>query len=138
MREFLGRKGNLVYLINLDTNESAVFNKFGSQESLTTGVLGYADIKYPVEIDLLSLLGDPMTNMCEVYLVGKKGVIPLCYTTVLARLSGRLSLEEPVVYRIVHSQQVMQVLLPVRKGTLTPEKLATMLGVSISWKFLRE
>lgn len=136
MREYLGRSGNIVYLINLDTNECESFNKFGKMEGKTTGILGYAGSKSLVEIDILSLIGDPVMSICEIYFNGYKGTVPIGYSEVLSRLSGKLSLVDPVIYRVVHPEGVMQILLPCRKGKLINKELEQLLGMSIVWSSL--
>lgn len=133
MREYLGRSGNFVYFINLDTNECRVFNKFGKLEKSTSGLLGYAESKSFVAIDILSILGDPMVAMCEVYLAGYKCSVPLGYMEVLNRVSGRLPLFECAVYRIVHPEGVLQVLFPCKPGMLSGKTLEDLLGVPLVW-----
>lgn len=133
MREYLGRKGNFVYLINLDTNECAVFNMFGKMETMTSGKLGYVEAMSTVEIDILSIIGDPLMSFCEIYFNGQKGSIPLSYSNVLSKLAKHISLQDPIVYRVVHPEGVMQVLLPCKKNTLSHSEICNLLNNSISW-----
>lgn len=123
MREYLGKTGNAMYLINLDTNECRVFNKFGRLEKSMTGFLGYAECMSLTEIDILSVIGDPVMDICEVYIDGFKGTVSMGYNNLLSSLFSDQSrskyLVDLLLYRIVHPEGVMQLLLPCKKGVVS-------------------
>lgn len=136
MREYLGRSGNLVYLGNLDFDECRVFNRFGKLERRASGVIGYAESRSRVEVDLLSIIGDTMMNMSEVYLDGRKATVGLSFSGVIARLGGKLELEDSNVYRIVHEDGFIQVVLPLKKGKQGIVEIEKAMGTTLNWEKL--
>ena len=133
-REFLGINGKLVYGISLDSNECVVFDRFGKAVGRKTGIIGYSESKTIREVNILSVIGDAVNTSSEVFFDGMVAVVPENYVRVVQVLRQFVVLENPLAYRILYEVGVMQVVLFCRKGPLSLDGIASILGLKLVWK----
>lgn len=139
MQEYIGKSGNKTYLISFDTDEGYSFNQYGENISHTTALLAYEDSKSKQEIDILSFVGDPVLDICELYFQGKILLVRMGYFEAFSRLSKSMKVVDGMIYRLKHVDEgVMQLIIPCKKGTLTCNTINILLGEdeNLSWSNL--
>lgn len=114
MREYLCVSGNTHYILSPDTGEARMFTDMG----VDRGSIPYPSAvtlagKYPKEIQIISILGESLKEVCEVFYKGKGMVVNENYLNVYSKLS-KLPKVSHLVYKVKHSSTVSQIILPIR------------------------
>lgn len=131
--EYYTHKGNNYYLIDLNSDEGYSFSEFGSS-------LGKVNAKYVVSIsnmltpvDILSILYDVTTNICEIYYKGKKALISEKGMNVYRKIPKDFPKETFIAFRISRQEQeyigVSQLLIPFKKDCVSFEMLNNLFGI---------
>ena len=132
--EYLSHKGNDYYIIDLDTDEGYSFSEYGR-------VIERVNAKYVASIcrvlnpvDVLSILSDVNSNMCEIYFKGKRAIVNLKGMSVYSRLPRDLPKETFIVFRILRDDCIglTQLLIPFKKGLVTNDMLSSIFG-GLKW-----
>lgn len=140
MREYLGQNGNAFYIINQDYDEAASFDIYGHElESNLTATRAVSNCISVEPVDVISLLGTSLTvvgsDYSEIYFNGKSASLSMPYLTVFAKIKkGIRSIGGRYYFR--KSEGYSQVLLTVKKDTVTEELLSELIGIKLSWKSL--
>lgn len=140
MREYLGQNGNTFYIINQDYNEAVSFDIYGHElESNMTATRAVSGCLKVEPVDIVSLLGTSLTvvgsDYSEIYFNGKTASLSLPYLTVFAKLrKGIRSIGGRYYFR--KSEGYTQVVLAVKKDTVTEDLLSELIEVELKWKTL--
>lgn len=119
MNEFIGKSGRDIYLISKDTGEACKFNSFGEKTDSVDVGFAILSSKYLGPVDILSVVGEPSSPVCEVYFGGKVAVIRGNYFEVYGKLREIRLMDSSVPLRIMHNDNAMQILMPYKKGSIS-------------------
>lgn len=133
---YIGTCGNKYYIINDKDNEGAWFSPFGEYQGLTTSRLARIDVMNKVfPVDVISILGNgAISKKSDVYINGYRAIVNKPLMDIVRTLQTEyISLRRnTIMYRIPHENNVSQVLMVFKKGSIRKEKLAYSLGVDVS------
>lgn len=135
MRELIGKKGNQTYLINIDFDEAYIFNQFGEGLSGTNSTLAAATLGVTTEIDILSILGESGSNVCQVLFNGEVATVSLGYMQTYFKLQPSVLVADTIIYRINHEEGANQILIPLKKNTINTSVIEEVLG-TLTWNKL--
>ena len=127
--QYLGRRGNYYYLLDEDSNEAYSFDSF--VESVNS--LPYLDARIKINntisrVELVSILGEPLSRVCEVYFNGYTAQVPKGYKDVYSILVNALNLHTRVFFRINRSTS-QQIILATKQESTSRETLGALLGI---------
>lgn len=129
MTEYFGIKGNVHYIINQDFDEAYTFNNFGEGISRVLVREALLEIyKNKIEVDVISVLGETGSNVCEVFFKGSPITIEKGYLDVYSILSKRIKRVNHLVYRLKHDRTVSQILFVVNKDSVSQQELEAILN----------
>lgn len=131
--EKLGNSGNTLY----------VFDKFGDGASFSNMGRFIANVKLAnvsfvlrkiQDVEVLSILGSPTSNMCDVFFSGKAGVSPIGYMEAISKVRGLANMGVAPL-RILRSEEagLMQVLFVIRPSSVSHSSLQDLLNIK-EWR----
>lgn len=132
MEEYLAIKGNTHYLANIDFDEAMCFDAFGNSQGSVTGKYAILNSISRTEIDILSVLGDQISGVCDVYFSGVSGTVSRSAFDVARGASKKMPLVSHRIYRVKRddlSPGVRQLLIPIKKNSISISDLMLQLGV---------
>lgn len=135
--EFLGISKNKKYIISKDLDEAASFDSYGVMENIMSSGSAIALCSYLKPIDIVSLVGDPTTDMCEIYWNGQTAMVDSGYLEVYYSLSDVSKCEFALPMRISHEEEyTMQILIPFKKGIVSKNYIDNCLSCKLNWSNL--
>lgn len=136
MEQYFGSKANTYYLIDRGCNLAYSFDNFGtainkcSADSALVELMGKCS-----ETDIISILGEAGSKMCEIYYNGYSAVVNKPYLDVYAKLDKVVNRKNHLVFTIKHQERVKQILLPLIKGSTSLNQLSSALG-GLEWSLV--
>ncbi len=133
MEEYIGTSGRDIYLLCKDTDECYRFNAYGEGTEKLNFNVGVSLVRFIDGARIISILGDPTSNVCEIYLNGNVAVIRDNYMSVYNSIKTVVNSLSHIPLRISHLEEnSMQVLIPVSKSLDTENVLFKTLG-KLNW-----
>ena len=132
MQEFLATKGNIHYLINIDYDEAMSFDCFGNCQGSVTGKYAVLNSISRTEVNILSVIGDQISGVCNVYFDGYEGTVGRSAFDVARDASKKLQVATYRTYRVQRddlSPGIRQLLIPIKKDTIPADGVFAQLGV---------
>lgn len=135
--EFVGVAKNRTYIVSKDMDEAASFDSYGVMENLMSSVSAIALCSYLKPTDIVSIIGDPTLDMCEIYYNGYVSLVEKGYLETYHCISDVSKCEVALPLRINHENEyVMQLLIPFKKGVISRKYIEDCLCCSINWSSL--
>lgn len=129
--EYIGIRGNTYYLLDKDSDEAYSFNDKGTAINKCSSKDALIELMGKCyEVDIISILGEQGSKVCELYFNGETITLDMPYLDVYARLNSHITRFNHIIYTIKHSNRVKQILIPLVKHTITIGKLKSILGCS--------
>ena len=133
MEEYIGKSGRDIYLLCKDTDECYRFNDYGEGTEKLNFNVGVSLVRFIEGARIISILGDPTSNVCEIYLNGNVAVIRDNYMSVYNSIKTAVNSLSHIPLRISHLEEnSMQVLIPVSKSLDIENALFKTLG-KLNW-----
>lgn len=135
--EYLSVKGSNHYIIDMVSGEGYSFSAYGAQIEKVSSSYVISMCNVLVEVNILSILNDVSSNLCEVYFLGRKALIKEKGMEVFKRISKCFERENHLIYRIKRDDcpGLVQILIPFKKGKVSLQYLSKELGIPVSdWK----
>ena len=133
-REILGKAGRYTYIVNVEYDEYAVFDNFGSYVRGGVALSGLAECRSTRDVSVLSIVGEPASDVSEVYLNGKAAVVNLNHIECMSLARDNLKRADHLIMRRVDSENgVVQILIPLVSGSCTCDTLERLYG-KCSWR----
>lgn len=136
MSDFIGKSGNKIYIMNDTFREGYCFNSFGEGIDRLDYSMSIVLSKYINKVELISIIGEPNLNICEIYYNGKVAVVNKKYLDVYYILRCNEISEVFVPLRVVHDTCAIQVLIPFRYKSIDVSYIENKLG-KLSWSTIR-
>lgn len=113
-------KGSYYYLVDKVSGEGFSFSNFGRSIERVPADYALSIGGNVEEADIISILYDVNSDMCELYLNGIKKLIKKKGMSVFATLKKRVKLLTYIPFRVVRDncQGLNQLLLPVEEGSI--------------------
>lgn len=113
-------KGSYYYLVDKVSGEGFSFSNFGRSIERVPADYALSIGGNVEEADIISILYDVNSDMCELYLNGSKKLIKKKGMSVFATLKKRVKLLTYIPFRVVRDdcQGLNQLLLPVEEGSI--------------------
>lgn len=124
-KEYLSVKGSNMYLIDIDSGEGYSFSEYGGAiEKVTAGYV-LSICKVVNRVDILSILSDSSSDMCEIYFQGKRAIVQDKGINVFRKIPKSYPRETYVTFRIVRPDcmGLTQILVPFKYNCVTFEML---------------
>lgn len=133
-KEILGKAGRYTYIVNVEYDEYAVFDNFGSYVRGGVALSGLAECRSTRDVSVLSIVGEPASDVSEVYLNGKAAVVNLNHIECMSLARDNLKRADHLIMRRVDSENgVVQILIPLVSGSCTCDTLEMLYG-KCSWR----
>lgn len=135
MNEYIGKSGRITYIVSRESEEACSFNSFGEKIEMVD--VGYAIVssKFYEPVDILSVLGEPVTPVCEIYFNNEVAVVKGNYFDVYHKLKDLSLMMNSIPLRIPHESNVMQLLIPYRKGAISKNYINSKIP-NLKWEKL--
>lgn len=113
-------KGSYYYLVDKVSGEGFSFSNFGRSIERVPADYALSIGGNVEEADIISILYDVNSDVCELYLNGSKKLIKKKGMSVFAKLKKRVKLLTYIPFRVVRDdcQGLNQLLLPVEEGSI--------------------
>ena len=135
-REILGKSGRYTYIVNVGYDEYAKFDSFGSYVSGGVALSGLNECRSTKDISVLSIVGEPASDISEVYLNGRAAVVNLNHIECMSLARDNLKRADHLIMRRVDQVNgVVQILIPLVYGSCTWEMLERLYG-KCKWRVL--
>lgn len=140
MKEFLGQSGNIFYIINQDFDEACSFDVLGNEvESDLQVGRAVTSCSSVSPIDVVSILGTSGIivgeDYTEVYFNGYSASVNKPHIQVFSAIrKGIRSIGGR--YYLRRREGYSQIIMAVKKGTVTKDFLADLIGTKLHWKKL--
>lgn len=136
MTEYIGRKGNNVYLINREFNEAYLFNRMGKPISASSANLAILECGTKLNrVNLISILGKQCGKQCEVYFDGLACKVNCNYLSAFSTLRDVVPREEHLLYKLIYPEEVTQILIPATYNSMSKESISRLIPV-LQWRTL--
>lgn len=132
MQEYLATKGNTHYLINVDYDEAMTFDCFGNCQGSVIGKFAILNSISRTEVNILSVIGDQVSGICNVYFDGYEGTVGRSAFDVARDASKNLQVATYRIYRVKRDDLfpgIRQLLIPIQKDSIPVDALFKQLGV---------
>lgn len=132
VQEYLATKGNVHYLINVDYDEAMSFDSFGNCQGEVSGKFAVFNSISRTEVNILSVIGDQISGICNVYYNGYEGTVSRSAFDVARDASKKLQVASYRIYRVKRddlSPGIRQLLIPLKKDSAPVDSIFSQLGV---------
>lgn len=125
--EYYWEHGRNVYLADMNTNECAKFDTFGQCLGNIPASYVYYDTTVHMPVDVISILGDPSSEVTDVYFGRKRYLVGKPPMDVYSDVYSRYGNVVVSALRLNWSDEgVIQVMLPCRQGKVDAESLENL------------
>lgn len=135
-REILGKSGRYTYIVNVGYDEYAKFDSFGSYVGGGFALSGLSECRSSREVSVLSIVGEPASDISEVYFEGRAAVVNLNHIECMSLARDNLKRADHLIMRRVdQANGVVQIIIPLVSGSCTYETLERLYG-ECRWRVL--
>lgn len=135
-KEILGKSGRYTYIVNVEYDEYAMFDSFGSYVRGGFALSGLSECRSTRDVSVLSIVGEPASDISEVYLNGRAAVVNLNHIDCMSLARDNLKRADHLIMRRVDTENgVVQIIIPLVSGSCTCETLERLYG-KCQWRIL--
>lgn len=135
--EYLGVAKGKTYIISKDSGEACSFSSFGEFCDMMSDVSAIASCSYLKPIELVSIVGDPSVEMCEILFKGYTALVGGSCSRVYFALRDPILCESALAMRVSHIEEyAIQMVIPFRVGVIDRDYIEGRLGTKLDWSEL--
>lgn len=135
MCELIGKSGKDIYIMSKSSKEACKFNSYGECVGRVELSIALLSSKYTEPVDVVSIIGEPGLNMCELYYNSSVSVIRHDYFSVYNALKDVSLMLSILPLRVVYEGNAIQLLIPFRKGSISREYIENRIS-GLIWENL--